>query len=115
MTSVVNNKPRQVASRRAASRRAPWRSLVRKREFQQVYEQGAKKVGRLVVVYLLVPDGEHFAGPANVPDLARAVVASKKVGNAVARNRAKRLLREAFRLGALGAAALNVPTFWEPI
>ena len=104
MTSVVNNKPRQVASRRAASRRAPWRSLVRKREFQQVYEQGAKKVGRLVVVYLLVPDGEHFAGPANVPDLARAVVASKKVGNAVARNRAKRLLREAFRLGALGAA-----------
>jgi len=68
-----------------------WRSLVRKREFQKVYEQGVKKVGRLVVVYLLPAD-----------DTARAVVASKKVGGAVQRNRAKRLLREALRLGELG-------------
>ncbi len=68
-----------------------WRSLVRKSEFQKVYGQGVKKVGRLVVVYLLPAD-----------DTARAVVASKKVGGAVARNRAKRVLREALRLGTLG-------------
>ena len=56
-----------------------WRSLARKTEFQKVYAEGAKSVGRLVVVYLL---------PA--ADAARAVVASRKVGGAVQRNRAKR-------------------------
>lgn len=71
-----------------------WRSLARKGDFQKVYNEGAKSVGRLVVVYLL---------PA--ADAARAVVASRKVGGAVQRNRAKRLLREAFRKGTLGHAA----------
>jgi RNase P protein component len=63
-----------------------WRALTKKHEFHEVYEHGAKSVGRLLVVYLLPAD-----------DMARAVVASKKVGNAVKRNRGKRLLREAFR------------------
>jgi RNase P protein component len=51
-----------------------------------VYEGGVKHVGRLFVLYLYPGD-----------DLARAVVASRKVGGAVTRNRAKRLLREAIR------------------
>lgn len=68
------------------SKRAKTRSLTRQRDFQKVYQQGRKIVGRTLVLYFL---------PA--PDDARAVVASRKVGNAVRRNRAKRLLREMLR------------------
>lgn len=67
------------------------RSLVKKSEFQKVYEDGVKHVGRFLVVYLL-----------SATDTAVAVVASRKVGSAVKRNRAKRLLREAARCGVLG-------------
>ena len=68
-----------------------WRSLGRKNDFQMVYREGVKRVGRLLVVYLL---------PAEYD--ARAVVASRKVGGAVQRNRAKRLLREALAKGLPG-------------
>ncbi len=58
------------------------RSLTRQKDFQKVYLEGRKLVTRTFVLHLL---------PA--PDDARAVVASKKVGGAVQRKRAKRLLR----------------------
>jgi len=62
-----------------------WRTLRTSVEFNKVYKEGVSLVGRLFVLYLL-----------SAEDSARGVVASKKVGNAVQRNRAKRLLREAF-------------------
>ena len=71
-----------------------WRSLAKQREFQKVYGNGVKRVGCLVVVYLLT-----------AKDFGSAVVASRKVGGAVQRNRAKRLLREARRNGRLGSEA----------
>lgn len=73
--------------------RTRWRSLGDRRSFKCVYEEGVKKAGRLFVVFVYPGD-----------DPARAVVASRKVGGAVTRNRAKRLLRE-----AIGSLLERVP------
>ena len=84
-----------------------WRSLRDRRDFARIYGEGAKRVGRLLVLYLL---------PAE--DNAKAVVASRKVGGAVQRNRARRLLRAglmASRLrDAAGAADARDATFPLP-
>jgi RNase P protein component len=83
-----------------------WRSLRDRRQFAEIYRHGVGLVGRLLVVYML---------PAE--DYARAVVASRKVGNSVQRNRAKRLLRESLRQSELsqpgGIRAINERYFPE--
>jgi len=67
-------------------------TLQRKRDFERVYSRGRKFSCPAVVVFHL----------ANAPDHKVAFVASRKVGNAVERNRAKRVMRAAF-------AALDSP------
>ena len=64
------------------------RRLTKTSLFQQTYAQGRRVVGRVMVLWLREGEGAS---------LRLGVVASKKVGGAVQRARAKRLMREAYR------------------
>jgi ribonuclease P protein component len=64
------------------------RRLRRRSEFQRVFDTGQRVRGRFFTMLVA-------ARPAGGPRLG--IVASKKLGNAVHRNRAKRLIRNIFR------------------
>ena len=75
------------------------REHVRKRaDFELVYKTGFKRSGRLMTMFTM----EREAGPARL-----GIAATRKMGAAVERNRAKRLVRELFRHNK-PAAALDV-------
>ena len=64
--------------------------LKERREFRKVFQEGKKTVGSALIFWHRVDASQH------APRLGLSV--SAKVGNAVRRNRLKRLLRETFRL-----------------
>lgn len=70
------------------------------RDFKTILEQGVKVHGKGIVLwYRLYPQGEEALLKARLSQKARiAVIVTKKLGNAVQRNRCKRLLKEAFRI-----------------
>jgi ribonuclease P protein component len=68
---------------------ARFQRLTRPAQFRVVYEKGRKVVGRGLILWVL---------PAEKSGIRLGVVASRRVGGSVQRNRARRLLREAFRL-----------------
>lgn len=70
--------------------------LTRPKEYDFVFQKGRKSVGAHFICYLA-------ADPVPEPRLGLAV--SRKVGNAVARNRVKRRIRDFFRRRRAGMAA----------
>jgi ribonuclease P protein component len=64
------------------------RRIGARRDFRDAYENGLKKYGRLVVV---------FARSRPEGGLRLGITATRKVGGAVERNRARRRVREIFR------------------
>ena len=66
----------------------PDERIRRRADFQRVYDQGMRVHGRYATVFML---------PNSLPVGRLGIAATKKLGGAVVRNRAKRLIREIFR------------------
>lgn len=66
----------------------------RRADFQQAYEHGARVHGRYSTLFLL---------PNKLAVGRLGIAATKKLGGAVQRNRAKRLIREVFRHNKIAA------------
>ena len=75
-------------SRGQDRRLRPQERLCRQAEFRAAFDQGRRANGRFMTVLLR---------PNQLPVARLGVVASKKLGGAVQRNRAKRLVRDIFR------------------
>lgn len=69
--------------------------LRKSQEYDKVYQNGKKIYTPYFLLYYRPAKKQDLPKYAELPRIG--IVASKKVGNAVARNRAKRMIREAVR------------------
>ena len=76
----------------------PAEHIRRRADFEHAYDSGSRVSGRFMTV---------FVRATNEPTARLGIAATRKIGGAVVRNRAKRLVRELFRQRK-PAAALDV-------
>ncbi|MBI3736431.1 ribonuclease P protein component [Candidatus Sumerlaeota bacterium] len=79
------------------------RRLLKRREFEAVYEAGRKARGRFVTTFCLRRSGEQSELPFRL-----GLTVSRKCGSAVRRNRQRRRLREFFRV-----RQHQIPAGWD--
>ena len=72
----------------SSHRFSPERRIRRRSEFQRIFEKGQRVHGRFMTV---------LVASSQARTARLGIVASKKLGDAVHRNRAKRVIRELFR------------------
>ena len=83
----------------------PSRRIRRRGEFQRVFDGGRRAHGRYLTI---------IAAPAPGQDSRLGIVASKKLGGAVVRNRAKRLIRQMFRTEPAPSQAADLVVIAKP-
>ena len=88
LRSATNSAERRVVER-TAHRFPASRRILRRARFQKVYHEGSRSGCSLFTVFIRAAKDD---APARV-----GITVTRKIGNAVVRNRAKRLLREAVR------------------
>lgn len=71
-----------------AERLRPVERIRRRAEYQKIYKDGTRFQARLMTLFIL---------PNHQPGPRLGIAATRKLGSAVQRNRAKRLVREVFR------------------
>ena len=75
-----------------AERFRPDERIRRRAEYKKIYENGSRSHGRLMMLFVL---------PTRLEVSRLGIAATRKLGSAVRRNRAKRMVREVFRRNKL--------------